>query len=129
MKTITIESKAKEELIDITAQVREAVKESGIRQGMCIVYTPHTSAAVTVNESDDPRVVKDILLGLKHLKFESANFTFVEGNSPAHVKASIIGCSMTLLVDEGSLLLGTWQGVFLCEFDGPRSRKVHISVR
>ncbi len=128
MKTISVNSGKSEELIDITGDVREYVKNSGVRDGICIVYTPHTTAAITINENADRSVKSDILRGLKHLDFEKVRFDHSEGNSPSHLKSSIFGCSETIIISNSSLLLGTWQGIFFCEFDGPRSRKVHIKI-
>jgi secondary thiamine-phosphate synthase enzyme len=90
------------------------------------VYVPHTTAAVTINENADPAVSQDILLGLSHMKLESLHFAHLEGNSPAHIKSSLIGCSVSVIVEKGRLQLGTWQGIFFCEFDGPRTRKVMV---
>jgi secondary thiamine-phosphate synthase enzyme len=105
-----------------------AVKESGISDGICFVYTPHTTAAITINENADPDVRKDLLRGLRHLGLESVPFDHMEGNSPAHVKSTLVGCSETLIINQGSLVMGTWQGVYFCEFDGPRSRKVYVKI-
>lgn len=126
INTLTVTSATKEELIDITGLVQEAISRSTVHDGACIVYTPHTTAAITINENADPAVVRDFLLGLRHLGLEKLSFAHGEGNSPAHIKSSIIGCSETVLVDGGRLMLGRWQGIFFCEFDGPRSRQVMI---
>ncbi len=128
MITFSVKTKAKEELIDITSQVRKAVEESKIKDGICCIYTPHTTAAITINEHADPDVRSDILKGLAHLNLEGAAFDHTEGNSPAHVKSSIIGCSEMVIIENNSLHLGTWQGIFFCEFDGPRARKVCVQV-
>ncbi len=128
METINVKSVSSEELIEITGEVSRIVKNSGKKEGICIIYTPHTTAAITINENADRTVKSDILKGLKHLDFERVRFDHGEGNSPSHLKSSIIGCSETLMINRGSLELGTWQGIFFCEFDGPRSRKVHIKV-
>jgi secondary thiamine-phosphate synthase enzyme len=128
LKNITVKTSVREQLIDITSDVRKAVKESGIESGICVVYTPHTTAAVTINENADPDVVTDIIKGLRHLNFETVSFRHSEGNSPAHLKSSIIGCSETVIIEKGSLLLGTWQGIYFCEFDGPRDRKVFVKI-
>lgn len=128
IKTISLSSRAHEELIDITAEVMKSVKEFTISEGICIIYTPHTTAAITINENADPDVRRDIILGLSHLQFEKVDFAHMEGNSPSHVKSSIIGCSKTVLIEGGKLVLGTWQGIYFCEFDGPRNRKVLVKV-
>lgn len=128
LTTISISSKSRTELIDITSEVQKAVNSAGINEGICIIYTPHTTAAITINENADPDVRRDIITGLTHLNFEKVDFAHMEGNSPAHVKSSLLGCSETVIVEKGKLLLGTWQGIYFCEFDGPRHRKVHIKI-
>lgn len=125
---INIKTESREDMIDITSMVNSAVKKSGIKEGLCCVYTPHTTAAVTINENADPDVPPDILKGIKSLKLESVSYKHIEGNSPAHIKSSLIGCSETVIIDNGRPLLGTWQGIFFCEFDGPRNRKVYVKV-
>lgn len=129
MKKIPVRTHSRDELIDITREVQTAVAESGIRDGLCIVFTPHTTAAVTINENADPDVRTDMIAGLNGLAFEHMKFRHGEGNSPAHIKSSLVGCSETIIIEDGSLVLGTWQGIYLCEFDGPRSRQVCISIR
>lgn len=126
MVTFQLQTTRKEEFIDITAKVAEAVAKENVKSGLCCVYIPHTTAAVTINENADPTVPKDILMGLSHLKLESLHFAHVEGNSPAHIKSSVIGCSIIIIVENNRLQLGTWQGIFFCEFDGPRTRKVMV---
>lgn len=128
MKIINIRSTSSEELIDITDQVASAVKELKASEGLCCVYTPHTTAAVTINENADPTVKRDILAGLRSLNLENVHFLHGEGNSAAHIKSSMIGASEIIIIDKGRLQLGTWQGIYFCEFDGPRDRKVYISV-
>jgi len=126
MYSFDVKTTGKEELVDISSQVQQFVKDSGKNDGICCVYTPHTTAGITINENADPTVQKDILKGLAHLKLESVHFLHMEGNSPSHIKSSIIGCSEMLLVEDGKLILGTWQGIYFCEFDGPRTRKVMV---
>ncbi len=116
------------EMIDITAQVQDALDAQKIKNGLCMVYVPHTTAAVTINESADPSVRRDVLMILNQIVPWKADYRHMEGNSPAHVKASLIGPSELLAVENGRLMLGTWQGIFFCEFDGPRTRNVHIQV-
>jgi len=128
IKEFEIKSSSKEQLIDITSKVASAVKESGTVQGICVVYTPHTTAGITINENADPAVVQDILSGMKGLNFEKMNFTHMEGNSAAHIKSSLFGCSETIIIDKGQLLLGTWQGIYFCEFDGPRKRTILVKI-
>ena len=126
MITFQIQTSRKEELIDITAKVADAVAKQNIKDGLCCIYVPHTTAALTINENADFSVQKDILTGLSHLKFESLHFSHLEGNSPAHIKSSLIGCWAIVIVENGRLQLGTWQGIYFCEFDGPRTRKVMV---
>ena len=128
MTTITIDSRQRVELIDITAQIRAAVRASGIGDGLAVVYTPHTTAAVTINENADPDVARDLVVALNKLVPFDDNYRHAEGNSAAHVKSSLVGACETLLIESGAPLLGTWQGVYFCEFDGPRRRQVHVKV-
>ena len=128
MRTIEVKTQAREELVDITARVREELVSSGIKDGICYVYVPHTTAAVTINENADPSVKEDILMALRKIVPDSLPYRHSEGNSPAHVKACLIGSSIKVIIDEGQLVLGTWQGIFFCEFDGPRSRNVFIKA-
>ncbi len=126
LDSFTVQTTKKEELINITMKITSVLAARRIQSGICLVYTTHTTAGITVNENADPAVPKDIIKGLAYLDLENVRFDHSEGNSPAHIKSSFFGCSQTLIVNEGSLLLGTWQGIFLCEFDGPRTRKVYI---
>lgn len=114
--------------VDITARVKQVVRESGIDEGLCVVFCPHTTAAITINENADPDVVHDLKLALEEIFPDRRDFRHAEGNSAAHLKSSAIGASETLLVSNGSLTLGTWQGIYFCEFDGPRHRKVYVQV-
>lgn len=124
MGEIRVSTKSRTELVDITSQVQDAVRESGVLDGICHVYVPHTTAGITINENADPSVRQDILMELnKMVPFEDS-YKHLEGNAAAHIKASIMGSSETILVEGGRLLLGTWQGIFFCEFDGPRNRRV-----
>jgi secondary thiamine-phosphate synthase enzyme len=123
-EVFSISTKERSQMVDITSQIRSAVNKSGITNGDVIVYCPHTTAAVTINENADPSVVHEELIPNHH-----AGYRHSEGNSDAHCKSSIVGCSRQIIVREKSLNLGTWQGVFFCEFDGPRSRKVMVQVR
>ena len=129
MKTISVKTKSRDDFVDITDKIALAVSESGVADGICVVYTPHTTAAVTINENADPDVQRDIVTGLNGLAFEKMKFLHAEGNSPAHLKSSLIGCSEMVIVSNGKLVLGTWQGVYFCEFDGPRTRKIFVSVQ
>ncbi len=125
---ITVKTGSRTEMVDITAGIQDAVSASGMSEGLCMVYVPHTTAAVTINESADPSVKRDMLMVLNQVVPWEADYRHLEGNSPAHVKSSLIGASETIIIKDGSLILGTWQGIFFCEFDGPRSRKVHIQL-
>ncbi len=125
-----ISTKKRNQMIDITSQVRSLVSQSGIANGEVIVYCPHTTAAITINENADPSVPHDILLTLDELlPHHRPGYRHSEGNSDAHCKSSLVGCSEQILIKGESLELGTWQGIFFCEFDGPRSRKVIIQIR
>ena len=113
---------------DITQRVKDALRESGITNGLCVVYCPHTTAGITINENADPDVVRDLIFALEKTYPDRAEFRHSEGNSASHLKASVIGSSVTILVREGRLLLGTWQGVYFCEFDGPRTRRFYVEI-
>ena len=127
MDTFEVQTQQRNEFVEITDRVRHHVKRSGVRQGVCVVYCPHTTAAITVNENADPDVVHDMLLWLNRaIPKDQAGFRHNEGNSDSHLKASLVGPSVTLLVENGELVLGRWQGIYFCEFDGPRTRRVHI---
>jgi secondary thiamine-phosphate synthase enzyme len=126
MTTFTVETHQREELVDITSQVNDAVSRLGVRDGAAVVFVPHTTAAVTINENADPSVRRDIVMTLGRLVPRDLPFTHLEGNSDAHVKASLLGSSVVVPIADGRLELGTWQGVFFAEFDGPRRRRVHV---
>lgn len=117
-----------EGMYKITRQVAEAVTKSGVIDGICVVFCPHTTSGITINENADPDVVHDILLGLNTAFPDRREFLHCEGNSSAHLKASCVGSSATIIIKEGRLLLGTWQGIYFCEFDGPRNRKFYVKV-
>jgi secondary thiamine-phosphate synthase enzyme len=126
IQTFQIKTSKRTELIDITSSVQEVVRETGINEGTCIIFIPHTTAGVTINENADPSVAQDILMELNKIIPLENQFRHMEGNSPAHIKASLLGCSQIVFVESGKLVLGTWQGIFFCEFDGPRNRKVYV---
>ena len=125
---LTVKTRSRTELIDITSDVSQLVRKSGIKAGLCLLYVPHTTAAVTINESADPSVKSDILMILNQIVPWEADYRHMEGNSPAHVKSTMVGASELVAVENGSLVLGTWQGIFFCEFDGPRNRKIHVRI-
>ncbi|WP_304225923.1 secondary thiamine-phosphate synthase enzyme YjbQ [Gracilinema caldarium] len=124
----TISTEREAQFINITDLVQRAVKDSGISTGFAVVFVPHTTAGLTINENADPDVVHDILLGLDRAFPKSPAYRHSEGNSHAHLKASAMGSSVTVIVEAGRLKLGTWQGIYFCEFDGPRQRQVYVNV-
>jgi len=128
MKQFNVRTNSRSEMIDITGRIRALLKESKIRSGICHVFVPHTTAAVTINENADPDVPRDILMELDKIVPLNDHYRHGEGNSAAHIKSSIVGASEMIFVDDGELVLGTWQSVFFCEFDGPRTRKVIVKL-
>jgi secondary thiamine-phosphate synthase enzyme len=128
VQTLQVRTSSKTEFIDITRSVQGAIQKSGVQEGICHVYVPHTTAGITINENADPSVVEDILMQLNKIVPFQDRYRHMEGNSPAHIKASLVGFSQVVFVETGKLVLGTWQGIFLCEFDGPRNRQVYVKV-
>lgn len=128
MTTLTVRTERREQFVDITEQVEAVVRKAGMKDGVCFVWSLHTTCAVTVNESADPDVGRDIAARLAHLAPREGDYGHTEGNADAHIKTSLVGTCATLPVAEGKLLLGRWQGVFLAEFDGPRSRRVAVRI-
>ena len=128
LKEITIQTNAQTQILDITAQVQKVVSESGITEGLCCVFVPHTTAGVTINENADPSVKQDIVMELNKVIPFDDNYSHSEGNSAAHIKASIIGSSVNIPLKNNNLLLGIWQGICFCEFDGPRTRKFYVKI-
>jgi secondary thiamine-phosphate synthase enzyme len=128
MESFAISTRERSGLVDITAKVAEIVRASGVERGLAVVFVPHTTAGVTINENADPDVVTDILNHLDKAVPQAGPYRHAEGNSPAHVKASMMGSSVTLIVRSGRMVLGTWQGIYFAEFDGPRTRQVHVEV-
>jgi len=128
METCTIKSNSRNAFIDITSEIQEIVSESGIRAGYCVLHVPHTTAAVTVNEGADPSVQTDILTYLAERVPHRGTYRHMEGNSDAHIKSTLVGVSQVLPVEDGRVVLGTWQSIFFCEFDGPRTRRVHVQL-
>jgi secondary thiamine-phosphate synthase enzyme len=125
---ISVKTRERTELVDVTSEISRLVKKSGIDQGFCMVYVPHTTAGVTINESADPSVKTDMLMVLNQMVPWEADYRHLEGNSPAHVKSTLVGASELIAIEKSRLVLGTWQGIFFCEFDGPRNRKLHVRL-
>ncbi len=128
MKTLQVKTHKSIQMIDMTRQIELVLKEVNIKDGLCTVFIPHTTAGVTINENADPDVQRDILMELNKIVPLNDGYHHYEGNSAAHLKASMMGFSETIIVENGRLVLGTWQGVYFCEFDGPRTRKVHVQL-
>lgn len=128
MHEFTVETQAREQMVDVTGMVREAVKKSGVSSGMAVCFVPHTTAAVTINENADPDVTRDILYKLNKEIPKADGYHHGEGNSDAHVKSTLVGASEHVLIEDGQLVLGTWQGIYFCEFDGPRKRRFYVGV-
>jgi len=124
---INVKSKSRIEFIDITEMVQEVVKEAGVMKGICYLYIPHTTAGITINEGADPSVQRDIQGTLSRLVPHEMNYFHREGNADAHIKSTIVGTSVNVIIDEGKLVLGTWQSIFFCEFDGPRHRRIAVN--
>ena len=125
---LTVKTREQTHLVDITGEVQRAVRSAGIDNGILMVYCPHTTGAITINESADPAVRSDIIKALNQIVPWDAGYRHMEGNSPAHVKSSLVGASELVAIEKGTLVLGTWQGIFFCEFDGPRTRKVQLRM-
>ena len=128
IKELNVRTSSRVDLVDITHLVQKAVSEAKVTSGLCMLYVPHTTAAVTINENADPSVRSDIIAELNKIIPFDDNYAHLEGNAAAHIKSTLTGCSETLLVEGGSLVLGTWQGIYFCEFDGPRNRKVMVKL-
>lgn len=128
MKIIKVRTHKKVEFIEITRSVEEVVKESKIKEGVCIIFCPHTTAGLLINENADPSVRKDIISQLEKLVPQDGEYSHLEGNADAHIKSSLLSSSLNLIIHEGKLILGTWQGIYFCEFDGPRERKVYLKL-
>lgn len=128
MQEFIVSTGSRSELVDITSEVRQAVDDSGVVDGICLVFVPHTTAAVTINEGADPAVKLDMIAGLDKAIPWNNGYSHAEGNSAAHIKTSLVGSSETIIIEGGRLVLGTWQTIYFCEFDGPRTRKVLVKV-
>ena len=126
VKYINVRSKSRNEFIDITEMVQEVIKEEGVMKGICFLYVPHTTAGLIINEGADPSVQRDIQNALSRLIPHEMNYFHREGNADAHIKSTLVGTSLNVIIDEGKLLLGTWQSIFFCEFDGPRHRRIAV---
>ena len=124
--TINVKTKSRIDMVDITSLVQKEVSKSGTTEGICTVYVPHTTAGITINEGADPAVCQDIMTKLNELAPPNATYRHMEGNADSHIKASLMGSSVSVIVEDGHLVLGTWQKIFFCEFDGPRSRRVYV---
>jgi len=128
MEELFIATSSREQLVEVSGAVQKHLNERGVRAGLCVIHVPHTTAGITLNENADPDVVRDILSGLERM-IPSGGYRHGEGNSPAHIKASLMGSSVNVIIENGALRLGTWQGIYFCEFDGPRRRKLWIAVK
>lgn len=128
LKRLTVRTSSRTQFVDITSEVVKVIEESKVRNGICVVFVPHTTAGITINENADPSVRQDIMNTLNKLVPPSAGYTHLEGNADSHIKASLVGSSVTLIIENGRPLLGTWQGIYFCEFDGPRTRSVYVKV-
>lgn len=128
MTVLTVDTSSRCQLLNITQEVSKAVKESHINSGLCVVFVPHTTAGITINENADRDVSSDILAHLERVVPLECNYRHIEGNSSAHIKAALVGNSVTLIIERGELVLGRWQGIFFAEFDGPRRRSVYVQV-
>lgn len=128
LSKMQIQTRKKNEFIDVTSKVRQVVRESGVKEGIVVVYVPHTTAAITINENADPDVQKDMVDGFNDVFPNKESYQHMEGNSDAHLKSSVVGVSETILLEDGEMILGVWQGVYFAEFDGPRNRTFYIKV-
>jgi secondary thiamine-phosphate synthase enzyme len=128
MDTLQIRTAARAQFVDITQRIRDVIGRGPVKEGIAVVHVPHTTAGITINEAADPAVVEDILSSLAGLVPYHSGYRHSEGNSDAHIKASLMGSSVTVIVSKGAPILGTWQGIFFCEFDGPRTRNIVVEV-
>ena len=128
IETLDVTTHSKTEFVDISSQVQQLVRKSGVRQGICYVFVPHTTAGVTINENADPSVQQDMLMEMNKIVPFQDNYAHYEGNSAAHIKSTLFGNSLWVCIEDSSLVLGTWQGIYFCEFDGARQRKVHVKI-
>ncbi len=126
--SVNVKTDSRIDMVDITSSIQKEISKSGVKEGVCIIYVPHTTAGMTINEGADPAVCDDIMAKLNELVPPNAGYRHGEGNADSHIKASLLGSSVSVLVENGSLVLGTWQKIFFCEFDGPRSRRVYLKI-
>ncbi len=128
MVKLDVRTNSQTQFIDITQEIQQAISKGGIKSGICQIFVPHTTAGVTINENADPSVTRDILMELNKVIPFSDGYHHQEGNSAAHIKSSLVGCSLAVIIDGGQIQLGTWQGIYFCEFDGPRTRRVWLKI-
>lgn len=128
MYKISIHTTSSNEMVDVTSQIQQLLNQSEVKSGICMVFIPHTTAGITINENADPDVVNDMLKELNKIVPLNDNFRHMEGNSAAHLKASLFGFSQNIIIENGRLALGTWQGIYFCEFDGPRQRQIYVKI-
>ncbi|MCX6088124.1 MAG: secondary thiamine-phosphate synthase enzyme YjbQ [Caldiserica bacterium] len=128
MQILEIETTSHTEMIDITAEIAAAISKNNVKSGVCTIFVPHTTAGVTLNENADPSVRKDFINVFEKLIPKYERYSHAEGNAPAHIKSSIFGSSLNIIIEDGKPVLGTWQGIFFCEFDGPRNRKIYLQI-
>jgi secondary thiamine-phosphate synthase enzyme len=128
MRTFEVNSTRQVEMIDVSGEVRRAIAQSGVRTGFAVLFVPHTTAAITINENADPDVVRDLVMEINKIVPFADGYRHSEGNSAAHLKSSLVGASEMLVIENGAPVLGTWQGIYFCEFDGPRRRQLHVQV-
>lgn len=128
IETLDVQTQTRTEFVDITAQIRQIIQKNGVKSGICYVFVPHTTAGITINENADPDVQRDMIMEMNKIVPFADHYTHYEGNSAAHIKASLFGSSVSIFVEDGSLMLGRWQSIYFCEFDGPRRRSVFIKV-
>lgn len=126
VRYINVKTKSRNEFVDITEMVQDVIKDTGVMKGLCFLYVPHTTAGITINEGADPSVQRDIINALSRLVPHEMNYAHREGNADAHIKSTLVGNSVNVVIDEGKLILGTWQAIFFCEFDGPRHRRIAV---
>ena len=128
METLEISTTKRSEFIDITAKIEKIIRGENIKDGICVIFCPHTTAGLTINENADPSVKQDIINHLEELIPEGKDYSHLEGNADSHIKSSLLGSSLNIIIRNGNLVLGTWQGIYFCEFDGPRRRSVYIKI-